>query len=72
MSQSTTKPAYELLPGEDPDIVEEMKKIFDDPQPWLDRPIEWLWGKKPREMIGTEDEIHLRHWLRMIKYGIPT
>jgi len=72
MSQPPGKPTYKLLADEDPDIVEDMKKIFDDPQPWLDRRIDWLWGRKPREMIGTEDEIHVRNWLRMLKYGIPT
>jgi hypothetical protein len=72
MSKPAGKPAYDLIADESPDIVEDMKKIFDDPEPWLDRPIEWLWGRKPREMIGTEDEIHLRNWLRMLKYGIPT
>lgn len=72
MSLSPSQPSYKLLAGEHPDIVEDMKEIFDDPQPWLDRPIEWLEGRKPRELIGTENEIHLRNWLRMLKYGIPT
>jgi hypothetical protein len=60
----------ELLDDELPDIVEELKKIFDDPQAWLDTPHEWFWGRKPRELIGTEDESHLRDWIRMVKQGV--
>jgi hypothetical protein len=73
MSQPAIKAAHKLLPGEDPDIVEELRKLFDtDPQAWLDTPHEWFWGRKPRELIGTEQESDLRNWIRMVKHGVFT
>ena len=66
------RPTYEVFEDEEPDIMEELKKFFDDPEPWLDIPHERLMGRKPRELIGTDQEIHLRNLLRRIKYGIPT
>jgi hypothetical protein len=65
MSQPTTRPAYKLLAGENPDIVEELRYLFDaDPQPWLDTPNPVFGGRKPRELIDTDEEIELRYWIR--------
>jgi hypothetical protein len=66
------RPRYELLEDDHPDIREELKKFFDDPEPGLDIPHEHRMGRKPRDLIGTDQEIHLRNLLRRIQHGIPT
>jgi uncharacterized protein (DUF2384 family) len=66
------RPKYEIFEDEHPDIIEELKKFTDDLEPWLDTPNERLMGRKPRDLIGTDQEIHLRNLLRRIKHGIPT
>ena len=61
-----------LLDGEDVNLVQELKKLFSDPQPWLDTPNAQFMGRKPRELLGTEEEEHLRNWIRLVKHGMPT
>jgi uncharacterized protein (DUF2384 family) len=65
-------PTYEVFEDEDPDIMEELKKFFPDPQQWLDTPHDLLWGARPRDLIGTDKELRVRNLLRRLKYGIPT
>ena len=62
----------ELFPDELPDLREEVKRIFDDPDLWLDTPNSRTRGEKPRDLIGTENEWIVRDLIRRIKHGIPS
>jgi hypothetical protein len=65
-------PKSDLFEDELPDVKEELKLILGDPEPWLDTPNEYFGGRKPREVLGTGEEIHLRNLIRRIKHGMPT
>ena len=59
-----------LFPGEHADIREDVAEILAEPERWLDTPNERLGGEKPRDLIGTDREQHLRDLLRAVKYGL--
>jgi uncharacterized protein (DUF2384 family) len=61
-----------LLPGEHKDIRLDVKDLIVEPDRWLDTPHYLLGNQKPRDLIGTEQEQHLRDLLRAIKYGLYT
>jgi uncharacterized protein (DUF2384 family) len=65
------RPRREASDGE-VSILEDVNNIFADPQAWLDTPNEHLDGRKPRDLLNTEEEKHLRALLQAIKHGIPT
>jgi uncharacterized protein (DUF2384 family) len=44
--------------------------MIPDSDRWLDTPHTWFGGRKPRELIGTQDERELRNLIRGIRYGI--
>ena len=58
----------------DPDISREICGLIDevvpDPVEWRDTPNSALGGKKPNQLIGTEDETMLRDLLRAAKHGM--
>ena len=62
----------DLLPDEKADLRQEVQDMFADPDYWLDMPNDQLGGRKPRDLIGTEDERHVRNLIRAIKYGMFT
>ena len=53
-------------------LKKDVRKIFPDPEAWLDTPNEHLMGRTPRELLGTEREILVSDLLWRIKHGIPT
>jgi hypothetical protein len=59
-------------PDETADIHDLISDVVSDPEPWLDPPNDRLGGKKPKDLIGTDKEVHLRDLARAIKYGMPT
>jgi uncharacterized protein (DUF2384 family) len=61
-----------LLPEEEQDIRKEVASVVADPRRWLDAPNDQLGGRKPKDLIGTEQEQHVRDLLRAIKHGMPT
>jgi hypothetical protein len=61
-----------LFPEEKADIREEAATLVADVEAWLNTPNDRLGGLKPNDLIGTEQEQHLRDLLRAIKYGMPT
>lgn len=67
-----SKMGYKLFEDELPDLYEQLKRDYEHVEDWLDTPNEALWGERPRDMIGTEKEIHLRDFLRRIRYGLMT
>jgi len=62
----------ELFEDELRDVREEVKRVVADPERWSDMPNDQLGGRKPRDLIGTEDEYQLRDLIRAIKHGMPT
>jgi hypothetical protein len=62
----------DLFAGEHQDIVQDVRAVVADPENWLDMPNDRLGGRKPRELVGTREEIHLRNLIRAIQHGIPT
>jgi hypothetical protein len=72
---SVAERRFTLLEDESPNILDEVKAVcsgFIDPDEWLDTPNTRLWCKRPRELIGTEEEKNIRYLLRGIKNGITT
>jgi hypothetical protein len=61
-----------LLPGEEKDIRREVASVVTDPADWLNEPNDQLGGERPKDLIGTEREQHVRDLLRAIKHGMPT
>jgi hypothetical protein len=62
--------ATRILPGEEEDILEEIESVVPDSKRWVNSPNELFGGRKPRDLIGTEEEEELRNVLRAIKNGI--
>lgn len=56
------------------EIENDLRKIFDDPEPWLKSPNEHLGGKSPADEIAAGDEgrERVRDLLEAIKIGLPT
>jgi hypothetical protein len=65
------KRKVELFDDELP-LEEEFKRIFANPEEWLDMPNDQLSGRKPKDLLGTDDEQVLRDLTRRIKHGMPT
>lgn len=63
---------FTLFSDESPNILDDVRKTIPDPEEWLDTPNTRLWCKKPRELIGTSDEVQLRYLLRGIWSGITS
>jgi uncharacterized protein (DUF2384 family) len=70
-SSRKDRPPYHLLPGEKEDIRQEAATLVAEPEKWLDNPHPLLGGQRPNDLIGTDQELHLRNLLRRIKFGIP-
>jgi uncharacterized protein (DUF2384 family) len=65
MLHTQTAPDSEI-----PDLEQAARKVLDDhADPWLDTENEWLGGRKPRELIGTDREELVRDLLRAIESG---
>ncbi len=63
---------FTLFSDESPDVLDDIMKIVPNPESWLDTPNEKLWDMKPRDLIGTANEVQLRYMLRAYKSGIFT
>jgi hypothetical protein len=64
------KHANDLFPGENADIREEVKTVIRNYAQWLNTPNTLFAGRKPKDLIGTEDEYQLRNAIRAIKHGV--
>jgi hypothetical protein len=71
LPEAARKP-FALLEDESPNILDDISKVFPDPEAWLDAPNSSLGGEKPRDLIGTEREPEVRYLLRGIQDGITT
>jgi hypothetical protein len=61
---------FELMEGESPDIMQDIRATIPNPEQWLDAPNPHFGLQKPREMIGTDQEPLIRNMLRRIWNGI--
>jgi Antitoxin Xre/MbcA/ParS C-terminal toxin-binding domain len=59
-------------PDEQAEIRDLITQVVAHPDLWLDTPNDVLGGKKPRDLIGTDQEERLRDLARAIKHGMPT
>ena len=58
-----------LLPGEVPNILEELRTVMEQPEEWLQLPCALLGGQRPSELLDTPDEEALRDIVRSLKHG---
>jgi hypothetical protein len=71
-SPQTAHNPFAILEDESSNIIEEVSKVFPDPDAWLDAPNSSLGGEKPRALINTDMEQEVRYLLRGIQDGITT
>jgi Protein of unknown function (DUF2384) len=57
-------------PDETADINELISTIVPDAERWIDTPNAHFGGMKPKELIGTDKEKHLRNLVRAVKTGM--
>lgn len=62
--------ACDLFPGEEPDLKKEVGNIVADPGRWLETPHDLLGGRKPLDLIDTDEQQLLRDLIRSIKHGM--
>ena len=62
------------IPPTRQELTKDLKKIFDDPEPWLQTPNDYLGGRTPSDEIesGEEGRERVRDLLESIKIGRPT
>ncbi len=70
--RKTARKSFALLEDESSNILDDIRKVFPDPDAWLDAPNDLLGGEKPRDLISTEREQEVRYLLRGIEDGITT
>ena len=59
-----------LLSWESPNVLDDVHLLWgDSADAWLDCPNPRFEGRKPRELVGTDDERFLRGLLRTVRYG---
>jgi Protein of unknown function (DUF2384) len=63
---------FAILEEESPNIIDDVRKVFPNPDAWLDAPNDSLGGAKPRDLISTQRESEVRYLLRAIEDGITT
>jgi hypothetical protein len=63
-------PPFTLIEGESPQILDDIRAMIPDWERWLDLPHIWFGGRRPRELLGTEDEKEIRYLLRGIRLGV--
>jgi hypothetical protein len=72
VSPENARKPFAILEDESPNIIDDVSKVFPDPDTWLDAPNSSLGGEKPRDLIRTGKEQEVRYLLRGIKDGITT
>jgi hypothetical protein len=72
LNPAVAERAFELIEGESPDVLEDVRRTIPDPDEWLDTPNLRLRCQKPRDLVGTPQEPQLRFLLRGIWSGITT
>jgi hypothetical protein len=61
---------FEQHEDEDQDIYEKLGTVLAEPEIWLETPNEFFGGRKPRKLIGTEDEGLLHDFIQRIVHGM--
>jgi hypothetical protein len=57
-------------PDETMDIGKLIREVIPGAEQWMEIPHNLLGGYKPKDLIGTDKEIHLRNLVRSIKLGL--
>jgi uncharacterized protein (DUF2384 family) len=53
----------------DPELLDVVSAFVDDAEAWFDRPNEYFEARKPRELLGTDDEPRLRNRIQGARLG---
>ena len=55
-------------------LVKDLGQIFTDKDvaAWLDTPNSRLGGRKPNDLLGTQEQQHLFDLIEAVKLGLPT
>jgi hypothetical protein len=61
-----------LIIAEGGALARELDDILADPQDWLALPNDHFWGRRPIDLIDTEDEYLLWEWIAAVKCGLPS
>ena len=66
------KPASRSIEGKeiDPRLLKELSALVDDPIAWLNTTNEVFEGRKPIDVLGTDDEPRLRNRIKMASQGM--
>ncbi len=72
VAPETPRKPFAILEDESSNILDDVSKVFPNPETWLDSPNSSLGGEKPRNLISTEREREVRYLLRGIQDGITT
>ena len=69
MSTARTVVQPVLLPGENPDIKVDVRRLLQNADEWLETPNSNFGGRAPIELIGTNEEFLVRETLRSALYS---
>ena len=68
--RTTGERALELSPSIDPALLEDVSSFVGDPLIWFDTPNPEFEGRRPVDMLGTQDEARLRNRIEAAKLGL--
>lgn len=54
----------------DPELLDDVRGFVDDPQAWFETPNIEFEGRKPIDLLGTDDEPWLRNRIMGAKFGM--
>jgi Protein of unknown function (DUF2384) len=54
----------------DPELLDVVSAFVDDAEAWFNTPNEYFEGRKPRELLGTNDEERLRNRIQAARLGL--
>ena len=57
-------------PDETADLKSLILSVVPDAEHWMDTPNRHFGGMKPKDLIGTDKEKHLRNLVRAVKLGM--
>ena len=54
----------------DPELLDDVRGFVDDPQAWFETPNIEFEGRKPIDLLGTDDELWLRNRIMGANFGM--
>lgn len=70
MKNSAPAPARKVRVRKGPTIEELLVAFFPDPAAWLAAPNDHFGGRKPGDLLGTDEEVKVYHLLRAVDMGL--